>query len=251
MNSKLEDMSNFHRKFYIIAFLIIYIISATSISAMASAGYYPIKYGQTLVTETCVPELTKPPLILQIQGPGTKNKWVEVSRVNSWGKIKGNCGKFEYLVKIKWKINRTGAYSLSIKAPNNMADPSVWPDGVEIPDTSKSKTTTRKSITSILSRLNAASSLKWFEDPGILFTQPEVDKHIEAIYLTDGCGVWVLTDEHSTDTFFSSLVGKDYWAIKDTKSKKYIVITTGAASDSASHPCVQVAGKLFGWNLTN
>jgi hypothetical protein len=103
----------------------------------------------------------------------------------------------------------------------------------------------------ILGRLNNNDfNVKWIEDS---FGVPALDvaKYIEATYVTDECGVWVVTDEHSTDSFFSSWVEKNYWTIKDKISGKFIVVTSDRASNSADRTCVIQAGFTFGYNLTN
>lgn len=101
----------------------------------------------------------------------------------------------------------------------------------------------------ILGRLNNNDfSVKWVEDS---FGVPALDvaKYIEATYLTDECGVWVVTDEHSTDSFFSSWVEKNYWTFKDKISGKFIVVTSDRASNSADRTCVIQAGFTFGYIL--
>ena len=111
--------------------------------AYASAGYYPINKGETLNVTACIPERGRsanPPLILNIQGPKTNGQNVEVTRVTKWAKKKGNCGKWEYEVTIPWKVNVTGVYTLVITAPNSQNPPfNVWPEGIDIPDQSPSK----------------------------------------------------------------------------------------------------------------
>ena len=218
-------------------------------SAFASVGYYPINYGQTLTAETCVPEATKGPLILRIQGPGTRDQKVEVARVNTWKKTKGNCGAFEYLVKIKWKVNRTGEYSLSIFAPKSQSDPFVWPDGVDIPDESKPKN--NGGVSSILSRLNKSTSIQWITDPFTFGVATPGNQNVKAVFLTRGCGVWVLPDKASTELFLGEIRGKYAWSFLDKKSKNYIALTTDDDADSASHPCVKAAAKTFSVNLVN
>ena len=219
-------------------------------SAQASVGYYPINYGQTLTAQTCVPKATKPPLILRIQGPGTKNQLVEVARVNSWEKLGSSmCESKEYLVKIKWKINRTGSYHLQIFAPNYVIDPFVWPDGVDIPDESKPKN--NGGVSSILSRLNKSTSIQWITDPGTLIVATPGNQNVKAVFLTRGCGVWVLPDKASTELFVGEIRGKVAWSFLDKKSKNYIALTTDDDADSASHPCVKAAAKTFSVNLVN
>lgn len=139
-------MSDFHRKFYSVAILSVAIFSFAINSAMASAGYLPVNLGETLNVTTCIPETgrsAKPPLILNIQGPKTGYKNVEVARVTKWGKKKGNCAKWEYEVTIPWKVKVTGFYTLVITAPNSQNNPgNVWPDGINVPD---AVTTAKKS----------------------------------------------------------------------------------------------------------
>ena len=232
-------------------FLLLIFYQFNSDSAFASAGYYPINYGQTLTAETCVPEATKGPLILRIQGPGTKDQKIEVARVNAWKKIRGNCDSFEYLVKIKWKVNRTGEYSLSIFAAKSQSDPSVWPDGVDIPEVSRPKSTQNSS--NILSRLNKSSSLKWISDPFSLGVATPGNQNVQAVYLTSGCGVWVLPNKASTQLFLNEIRGKYAWSFLDKVSQKYIALTTDddADADPASHPCVKSAAKTFSVSLIN
>lgn len=252
-------MFNFHKRkvkinstsnWVILLFLIVLQVNFNfEESAHASAGYYPINYGQTLTAETCVPEATKGPLILRIQGPGTKNQQIEVARVNTWKKIRGNCGSFEYLVKIKWKVNRTGLYSLSIFSPKSQNDPSVWPDGIDVPESSKPTNAVNSS--SILSRLNKSSSIKWITDPLSFGVATPGNQNVQAVFLTSGCGVWVLPDKPSTDLFLSEIRGKYAWSFLDKLSKKYIALTTDDDADPASHPCVKSAAKTFSVNLIN
>jgi hypothetical protein len=139
-------MSNFRRKFFSVLILSVAVFNFVTNSAVASAGYLPVNFGETLNVTTCIPETgrsAKPPLILNIQGLKTNFKNVEVARVTKWGKKKGNCGKWEYEVTIPWKVKVTGSYTLVITAPNSQVDPyNVWPDGVDIPD---SATNTKKS----------------------------------------------------------------------------------------------------------
>jgi hypothetical protein len=137
-------MSNFHRKFYSVLILSAVIFNSATNLAVASAGYLPMNLGETLNATTCVPvKGVKPPLILQIQGVNTNDKKVEVARVTKWPKVSGGfCEKFEYQVAINWKVNRTGAYFLSISAPNSKLDLYAWPEGIDIPD---AVTTTKKS----------------------------------------------------------------------------------------------------------
>jgi hypothetical protein len=129
-------MSDFHRKFYGVLFLSISTINSTAVSAVASVGYLPMNLGETLNATTCIPKSgIKPPLILQIQGVNTNDKKIEVARVTKWPKVgSSSCEKFEYEVTIKWKINKTGAFSISISAPNSKVDLYAWPDGIDIPD---------------------------------------------------------------------------------------------------------------------
>jgi hypothetical protein len=130
-------MSDFHRKFYSVLILSVVIFNSATISAVASVGYLHKNLGETLRVTTCVPvNGVKPPLIFQIQGVNTNNKKVEIARVTEWPKASGgSCVEdFEYLVDIYWKINRTGAYSLSISAPNSKLDLYASPDGIDIPD---------------------------------------------------------------------------------------------------------------------
>lgn len=103
----------------------------------------------------------------------------------------------------------------------------------------------------ILSRLNSGSSIEWIEDPGNLFTQPEVAKHIEGVYLTYDCGVWVLNDENSAKSLSSTFTDKDFWSFEDRISGKFILVTTDTATDSTTRPCVKAAGLTFGYNFTN
>jgi len=139
-------MSDFHRKFYSILISSVVIFNSATILAVASAGYLPKNLGETLRVTTCVPvNGAELPLIFQIQGVNTNNKKVEIARVTKWPKVtgSGSCVEnFEYLVDIYWKIDRTGAYSLSISAPNSKLDLYASPDGVDIPD---AVTTTKKS----------------------------------------------------------------------------------------------------------
>jgi hypothetical protein len=139
-------MSNFRRKYFGVLILSVAVFNFATNSAVASAGYLPVNFGETLNVTTCIPETgrsAKPPLILNIQGLKTNYKNVEVARVTKWGKKKGNCGKWEYEVTIPWKVKVTGSYTLVITAPNSQVDPAtVWPDGVDIPD---AVTNTKKS----------------------------------------------------------------------------------------------------------
>jgi hypothetical protein len=249
-------MSRFHNVFksknkrtYAFLFLLLFICSLNSYSASASAGYYPINYGETLTAETCVPKATKGPLILRIAGPGTKNLWVEVARVTTWKKTKATCGAFEYLVKIKWKVNKTGEYSLSVFAPNSQNNPWVWPDGVDIPETSKP--IRKEDSSSILSRLNKGGTMEWITDPGSFLVLTPGNRNVIAVYLTRGCGVWVLPDKASTELFLSEVRDKAAWSFLDKKSKKYIALTTDDDADSASHLCVKSAAKTFSVSLIN
>ena len=108
--------------------------------AYASAGYYPINKGELLEATTCVPSTMKPPVLLQISGVNTNQKKVEITRATKWSKTTTNlCGANKYQVTFKWKVNRTGVYALSAYSPNSPVDLYVWPDGIDIPDQSPSK----------------------------------------------------------------------------------------------------------------
>ena len=235
--------------------LLAFILISTPNISFASAGYYPVDKGQTLKVITCVPQSgrsAKPPLILNIQWVKTNNKKVEVARISKWGKTQGSCGKWEYQVTIPWKINVTGAYSLSIYAPNSQVDPDyVWPDGVDIPENSQSSAK-NNDVANILIRLRSNSNFNWIEDPSVpIGPGAKFAKFIQADFLSTECGVFVLSDEHSADPFFDSWTGKDYWVIKDNESGYFVRIQTDSGRNSSKKSCVIAAGKTFNYNLTN
>jgi hypothetical protein len=104
---------------------------------MAFAGYYPIKKGEVLETEVCVPKNTKPPLSLQLSsGSG---KAVSVSTINVIPKLTGSCPKDDVQVFINWTVDRTGLYGLSFYASRTKSSYVGWPDGIEVTNVSKKK----------------------------------------------------------------------------------------------------------------
>ena len=105
----------------------------------------------------------------------------------------------------------------------------------------------------ILSRLNSNSSWEWFEDPGqMIGPYAKYQKFIEASYLADFCGVFVLTDEHSADPIFDNWGKKmTYWTITDSLTGKFIRIQTDSGTNVESRPCVIAAGNTFDYTLTN
>jgi hypothetical protein len=105
----------------------------------------------------------------------------------------------------------------------------------------------------ILSRLNSNSSWEWFEDPGqMIGPYAKYQKFIEASYLADFCGVFVLTDEHSADPIFDNWGKKmTYWTITDSLTGKFIRIQTDSGTNVESRPCVIAAGNTFNYTLTN
>jgi hypothetical protein len=103
----------------------------------ASAGYYPIKKGELLETEVCVPKNTKPPLSLQLSSGSSKA--VSVSTISAIPKLTGSCPKDEVQVFINWTVDRTGLYGISFYASKTKSSYVGWPDGIEVTNVSKKR----------------------------------------------------------------------------------------------------------------
>jgi hypothetical protein len=106
-------------------------------AAEASAGYYPIKKGEVLESEVCVPKNTRPPLSLQLSSGGGKP--MSVVTINAIPKLAGNCPKNEVQVFISWTVDRTGLYGLSFYASKSKSTYVGWPDGIEATNPSKKR----------------------------------------------------------------------------------------------------------------
>ncbi len=113
-----------------IALLLITFTCSSINLASASAGYYPLTFGENLGVEVCVPSKTKAPLVLQ--GMGNSGKWTELLRVKSWGSSRQDCSKGEIKAVINWRADRVGGFALSVYAPASKKRFYTWPDGVEI-----------------------------------------------------------------------------------------------------------------------
>jgi hypothetical protein len=106
-------------------------------TAAASAGYYPVKKGELLETEVCVPKNTKPPLSLQLTSGSSKA--VSVSTINAIPKLTGSCPKDEIQVFMNWTVDRTGLYGISFYASKSKSSYVGWPDGIEVTNVSKKR----------------------------------------------------------------------------------------------------------------
>lgn len=124
----MRNIRVFHSETFI--FLLVLFLFGSMYPSNASAGYYPLKLGETIGVEVCVSSGIKTPLILQ--GMGNSNKWIELLRVKSWGTGRGDCAKGESKVVLNWRADRVGSFSLSVFAPTSKKRFYPWPDGVEV-----------------------------------------------------------------------------------------------------------------------
>lgn len=107
-------------------------------------------------------------------------------------------------------------------------------------------------VNDILARLNDSGDVKWVEDRSQLIGPfSKYQKYIEAAYLSDSCGVFVLTDKNSADPLFDNWgQSMDSWTIIDSKTGKFIRIQTQSNNNSHLRPCILAAGKTFNINFT-
>jgi hypothetical protein len=99
-------------------------------TAIASAGYYPLKIGEILMAEVCVPNKTKLPIYLELND--YKNSVFRVVKINSFSGSRGNCRINENRITVRWNANRLGEYMLSFYSTKSKKRFYGWPDGVEI-----------------------------------------------------------------------------------------------------------------------
>ena len=111
-------------------FCISFFLALIPTTAFASAGYYPIKKGEILNAEVCLPNEVRPPISLQLNSG--EGKPVTVFKIKSFVKKVKPCGKEKTLVAIRWKVDREGIYALSFYDPRSKKIFFGWPDGVEI-----------------------------------------------------------------------------------------------------------------------
>ena len=132
-------MSNKKNRIRAKIFIYLFLLLSLPNSAYASAGFYPIEKGEVLNAEVCVPKNTKSPLSLQINSGNGKP--VSVATVNSIPKSSGDCNKNESKVFINWKVDRIGIYSLAFYSTKSKSTFYGWPDGIEVSNPAKKKTT--------------------------------------------------------------------------------------------------------------
>ena len=117
--------------------LLVTILTTTTSSALASAGWYPINKGETLTVEYCLPKARMGTLVLRGTGNELTPKILAKIKDSTLKQdsycaddLKRGYKQGAYHLKYSWKVNITGQYGLDLYSTNTKKKYYGWPDGI-------------------------------------------------------------------------------------------------------------------------
>lgn len=115
------------RIIFFILLLFSILIFSTQFS-FSSAGYYPVKKGEKLEVEVCVPRSIKSPINFVVS-KDLKN-WKTIKVINFKNLTRGQCESGSFELKYLWKVNVEGEWILHFFDPKSKKTYYPWPDGI-------------------------------------------------------------------------------------------------------------------------
>ena len=102
--------------------------------ASASAGWYPLQYGEYFVVEVCLPPKHGPIIYLQGSGAGPRFKtFAKFKPLRSKDQgAESLCSRKETNYEYEWHVNVKGGWGLSFFDPKYKKRYWGWPDGIEV-----------------------------------------------------------------------------------------------------------------------
>ena len=117
------------------AFLIsLALVASDTPIASASAGWYPLQYGEYFVVEVCLPPKHGPIIYLQGSGAGpTFKTFAKFKPLRSKDQgAESLCSRKETNYEYEWHVNVKGGWGLSFYDPKYKKRYWGWPDGIEV-----------------------------------------------------------------------------------------------------------------------
>ena len=102
--------------------------------SFASAGWYPLQYGEYFVVEVCLPPKHGPIIYLQGSGAGpTFKTFAKFKPLRSKDQgAESLCSRKETNYEYEWHVNVKGGWGLSFYDPKYKKRYWGWPDGIEV-----------------------------------------------------------------------------------------------------------------------
>ncbi len=113
----------------LLAFLISILLNLSVQNTYAGAGYYPVKIGEVLNIQTCIPVDAQLPVLIQVEK--SNRKWVTIKEINTHGRSKGSCESKEFFANFRWKVNLLGGHALRAYDIKSKDWYFIWPDGID------------------------------------------------------------------------------------------------------------------------
>ena len=121
-------------KTYASIFTSLALVASGTPTASASAGWYPLQYGEYFVVEVCLPPKHGPIIYLQGSGAGpTFKTFAKFKPLRSKDQgAESLCSRKETNYEYEWHVNVKGDWGLSFYDPKYKKRYWGWPDGIEV-----------------------------------------------------------------------------------------------------------------------